>query len=163
MPVFDVGKDVGDIQEGELLPEDWYTMEITSVSQEPNKALKEGGQTAEGAGFNIEIEMKTLHENEMLAGRPYKVWLALPREGDAENRTKRGNTIEDFKIGQIRDYFEAFAKRSMAGSTVDFATGMQASMYIVVSIGQESKLPFNEFSRQHQPRAIEGGGAKALP
>lgn len=46
-----------------------YTMEVLSSQIEPNKAKKDGGESAKGAGDNLVTELKVISEGEYLDRR----------------------------------------------------------------------------------------------
>jgi len=149
MPVFDTGKDLDDIQEPELLPEEWYSMEIIDEPERAmNKKMKEGGADAEGAGYNIVLKLEVIYPDApQYNGRKFTLWLSMPVEGDEDRFTAAGQTIEDFKLDQIKKVAQGFAGKEISGSEVEFNKGMKADFYVKQGIaggGARKGQPQNE-------------------
>lgn len=136
MATFSLGKEKDDLQEPVLLPEDWYTLEITAeVAQEKNAKWKEGGidlsaDQIEGAGENIVIRGRIVSDEPEFNGRPFTKWLPLPNPSDKNQFMNNGQPKEDWKLEQIYKWVAAFAG-TVEGSEVSLATGMKAQVYIV--------------------------------
>ena len=130
---FDIGKDVDDIQEGILLPKEWYLMEITKApKQEPNKKMKAGGAGAEGAGYNIVLDIATINDDiPEYNAYPFTIWMSMPTIGDDARKTRSGQTIEDFKLDQIIKVASGFNEgKAVAGSKITFKKGQRAFLYV---------------------------------
>lgn len=128
MATFNVGGNIDDVQEPELLPNDQYALIIT---QEPemreNKALRENGADDPKAGHNIVLFTRVYDpDNPKYHGRSLNpIYLPLPKDGDDEKYNNRGMTIKDAKLERIAAVVEAFGG-SVDGDTVTVTKFMMA-------------------------------------
>jgi len=140
MATFNLGKDVDDIQEPELMPEDWYPFEIAEEpEQAPNNAMKEGGPEAEKAGFNIVIQLRCDDDTPEYKGRPFWLYLPLPTEGDSSRYTPIGMTMEDSKMQRIKEFAEAFSNSKIEGSEFSLSKGMKGMLYVTQGLDQSGQ------------------------
>jgi len=156
MPTFELTKRVDEIQEPELLPEDWYLLRITrEPRKEPNKAKREGGPDAEGAGDNLVLDMRVQHEDPAKNGRPFTKYLRWPQEGDDEEFIG-GQTKEDFLTQQIAQVASAFVGYDVEADQVEFEAGMEAQFYIVQGVdNRDGVTPRNEISMNIPPKEAD--------
>ena len=146
MATFSMGKDVGDIQEPELLPEDWYSFEIVEEPKHaPNKAMKDGGASAEKAGYNIVVSLKCLDETPEFLGRPFTVWLSLPTEADKTRRTPMGQTMEDSKIQRNSEFALAFGGE-VEGENISLEKGLRGMLYVTQQMDQSRQNFMNSIN-----------------
>jgi len=135
MATFNLGKERDDLQEPILMPEDWYTFEITQdVAQEKNAKWKDGGEKLPaknilGAGENLVIRGRIVSDEPEYNGRSFTKWLALPNPSDEEEFMNNGQPKGDWKLEQIYKWVEAFAGTA-EGSEVSLAKTMKAQIYI---------------------------------
>jgi len=129
---FDIGKDVDLIQEGVLLPKEWYLLEIAKAPrQDPNKKMKAGGAGAEGAAYNIVLDLITVHEDiPEYNNVPFTLWLSLPALGDSDRKMRGGQTFEDFKLDQIVKVVRGFSGKEVTGAKISFHKGQRAYLYV---------------------------------
>ena len=157
MAIIQLPKAIGDIQEAQLMAEDYYTMRITQEPTiEPNRELKnkEEGKPCDESkcGHNLILKLRVEHEDPMLNGRFFTKYLPLPKEGDESNIIpSTGQSVLDSKLETLRKYYEAFSGQ-LADDNMDqlsFEAGQRAALY--VSTGSnfrtgeaESQLDFNK-------------------
>ena len=145
MATFNMGKDAGDIEQPELLPEDWYPFVISAEPEQLPNAKKKADPNAEGAGDNIVIKLSCLSDDPRFASRPMTVWLPLPAPGDSEARTPMGQTKEDSKVERITAWAEAFSGSVVEGSEVGLSAGMKAMCYVTQGLDQAKVNLVNSF------------------
>ena len=85
------------------------------------------------ASLNWVLFLRVIHEDPMINGRAFRVYLPIPNKADAKRTTQQGQLIEDFKMERIKTHLEAFAGREIDGSTdsAELAPGDMASFYVV--------------------------------
>lgn len=148
MAIFSLDKNFEDVQEAQLLPEDWYVMEILEEPQQaPNKAMKEGGPQADKAGYNIVLRLRTVSEVPEYSGRVLTVWLSLPNDSD-KGEYIQGQSKEDWKLERIAKVAAAFKGldnwKELEGDEISLEKGMQARFYIVQTLGLDGTTARNE-------------------
>ncbi len=147
--VFDIGVEVDGIQEAELLPVDWYTVEIVQDRdgkgpyKEANKAMKED-PGAEKAGYNLVINVR-VYEPDIpeFNNRAFRLWLSLPTPNDEETFTAGGQKTSHMKASSIFNIsagFQGIPREEMEGSTVSFPVGSRAKMYVTQEIAQFGRM-----------------------
>jgi hypothetical protein len=153
MPTFDIGKDAGDIQEGKLMDEGWYEMELVvnndgeGPRQEANAAMRDEGPEAEGAGYNIVLDlMMKLPDQPEFDGRTMRCWMGLPREGDKKKFTPQGQSVEDSKLERIVQNAAAFSGEKVEGAEVSFDLGNSAMIYVDQQIPRGGGDPQNSIN-----------------
>lgn len=161
MATFSLGKERDDLQEPILLPEDWYTLEITQdVTQEKNAKWKDGGidrpaKEIEGAGENIVIRGRTISDEPEFSGRSFTKWLALPNPSDEGKYMNNGQPKEDWKLDQIYKWAEAYSA-TIEGSEISLAIGMKAQVYITQEIQLSGEMG-NSIGFVDPRKVSEGG------
>lgn len=183
MPTFDMNKDAGDIQEAEIMPEDWYTFEIADepeqVANAHMKALSDGkanlpnysnpgapGPDADEtrAGYNILLKLKVVNDDPRFNGRPFRIWLPLPiQDHDAKRFTPIGQTQEDSKMERLVEFAAAFNDCPVEGSSVSFDKGQCANLYVQQELarnGEDMINSINTFSGA-KPVLTDDGMANA--
>lgn len=168
MATFNVGVAKNDIQEPELLPEDWYTVELyKDPTEEKNKAWKDAGETLgfeaalasnPKAGKNIVLRLKVISENPQHNGRQFTKWLSLPSSADEGAFMNNGQPKADWKAEQIYKWIEAFGG-STEGAEASLALGAKALVYVVVGKDQTGEKDANEISMNVAPRSLSGDGS----
>jgi len=156
MAIFKLPKRIDEIQEQELLPSGWYKMRLMDEpAQEENKALREGGEGAEGAGHNIVMKLTTMSDNPVYNGRNFYLYLALPREGDSE-KFFNGQSQEDSKLETIAQIAAAFNGEEASGDEVDLSSGQEAMFYVTIKPSyRDESVMVNEIDRRETPRSVE--------
>lgn len=158
MAVFEQGKNVTDIQEGELLPEDWTIMEILDEPKRmENKVMKAAGADADKAGYNIVLRLG-VHMPDLpeFHHREFTIWLSEPAVGDDSRYNPRdGMSIEDTKIKRNAEISSAFCNEKITGSAIYFEKGQQAMFYIVQKMDDSGTKLVNDINIF--------AGAKAVP
>ncbi len=163
MATFELGKRKEDLQAPILLPEDWYTAEISREPYEAkNRKWKDGGEDRppeeiEGAGKNIVVNMRIASDVPEWAGRSLTKWLPLPNPSDVAKFTNDGQPMEDWKLDTIYKWVAAF-QGDAEGSNVTLGTGAKAQVYVVQAIGQDGETMENSISMNSDPRSLGGSG-----
>ena len=158
MSTFNLPKDVGDIQEPELMPEDWYPFVVsTEPKEDKNNVAKEQGEDAPGAGTNIVINLSCLSEDPRFAGRPFTMWLPLPNPSDEGKYTRAGQKMEDWKMARIVEVASGLAGTTVGGSDVDMSEGMTAEFYINQGLDRAGKTIVNNLDLFAGVRPIGSG------
>lgn len=145
MATFELSKETSDLQEPILLPEDWYSFEITEeVTQEKNAKWKEGGielpaKEIPGAGENLVIRGRIISDEPEYSGRRFTKWLALPNPSDEGRYTNSGQPMEDWKLTQIYNWVRGFGG-DVEGTQISFAIGMRTSIYITQELDRAGTL-----------------------
>lgn len=109
MSSFDLGMSVDDIEAPVLLPEGWYEFEIATPAPavKPNQA-KVNNPADEKAGDNWVINVTSVHEEAMFNGRRFTLWLSVPKPGDYNVFTNRGQRVSHAKADRIMNFTESF-------------------------------------------------------
>ncbi len=161
MATFELGKRKEDLQAPILIPEDWYTVELSREPYESkNRKWKDGGEDlpAEeivGAGKNIVVNMRVVSDIPEASGRQLTKWLALPNPSDSGRFTNDGQPIEDWKLDSIYKWVAAFQGEE-EGSNVSLAQGAKAQVYVVQAIGMDGETMENSISMNVDPRPVGG-------
>lgn len=169
MATFNVGIGREDIQEGVLLPEDWYTMQLSrDPYEDKNGAWKEAGEHLSlddaykinpKAGKNIVVHLKVVSDIPEFDGRAMTKWLSLPHKYDESQHMNDGQPKADWKASVIHKWVEAFGGIS-EGAEVSFSEGQKALVYVISEKDrQDDQKLVNSISMNVDPRAIGSGGA----
>jgi hypothetical protein len=156
MTTFKLPKKISDVQDQQLLPEDWYIMRL---SQEPtvedNKKMKDGGAGAEGAGQNIVLKMVTVSENPVYNGRMFTMWLPLPNAADRDIFFN-GQSREDSKLERIAAVVSAFnGGNAPAGDEFELHQGDEALFYVTTETAYNDDSRYvNAIDGKQAPRPI---------
>ena len=122
-------KNVDDIEQPELMPEDWYVMELRDAPEvKPNKAMQNDPES-EKAGKNWVVPLVVATGDEEFDGRWFTLFLPLPKPGDDKKRTPMGQTVEDQAMERIGQFVEAFGG-NIQGDTVSVKKGMRGQCYV---------------------------------
>ena len=166
MATFNVGIGKDDIQEGVLLPEDWYTMEITrDPYEDKNNAWKtvgeglpieEAAKTDEKVGKNIVVNLRVVSDDPEHSGRGLTKWLPLPNVLDEGKFMNDGQPKADWKAETIHKWVEAFGGVS-EGAEVSFAEKQKALVYVVVGKDRSGETDENSISMNVLPRSLSAG------
>ncbi len=155
-PTFNVGKSIDDVHDPELMPEDWYPMEIVvEPIRELNAKQKVGGPEADGAGENIVLRLGVVSDIPEYNGRQLTKWLSLPNPSDEGKFTRQGQSQEDWKISIIAAWATAFGGK-VEGEDVDFEIGGRAMVLIIQGLAQDGTTIENKIDFNSLPRAIAG-------
>ena len=152
MATFTSAKKLNEIQEVELLPEDWYLVRIVKEPRTvPNNHKKAGKPVEDGGGMNWQISLRVQHEKPEWHGRPLMISLPLPSadvysedhdEPEEVGRiieecminTVSGRTIYDEKLERIGRWAAAFAgyDYNEMGDEVnlELSQGQEAMIYV---------------------------------
>ena len=123
-------KAVEEIEEPTLMPVDWYQVEITEEPDfEDNSKKKKGLSEEEGAGQNLVVNLRTIHDDPEFSGRYFRLWLPWPNESDEEARDGRGQRKSDSKMKRIAEFVTAFGG-DVDGSELVVKAGMSGQVYI---------------------------------
>ena len=174
MATFNVGIGKDDVQEGVLLPEDWYTMEIVREPYEDkNSHWKAAGENLpfsdahainSKAGKNIVVPLQVESEIPEFSGRGFTKWLPLPNAGDENLFMNDGQPKADWKAGIIHKWVEAFGGVSEGGE-VSLGKGQKGFVYVLQEPDNREGsdgATVNEISMNVHPRAIGGGEGSPL-
>jgi len=163
---FNLGGDVDNIQEPVLLPNDKYAVIIYAEPEiQPNKALREKGADAEGAGHNIILRTKVyLPESPEFNGRQMNnIYLPMVKDGDDEKYNARGMTIKDHKLERIAEVVEGFGGEVM-GDSVTVSKGLMAVGMIIQKKNDTTGKMENElqvFGSQGNPPFVPYEGERS--
>jgi len=167
---FNLGGDVDNIQEPVLLPNDKYALIIYAEPERlPNKTLRDNGEDADGAGYNIVIRTKVyLPDTPEFHGRQMNtIYLPMVKDGDDEKYNNRGMTIKDAKLERCAEVVNGFGGTVM-GDTVTISKGMMAVGTIIQKkndltgkmenelqvFGSQGNPPFTPYEGE-RPRDLE--------
>lgn len=166
MATFNVGIGKEDIQEGVLLPEDWYTVQITREPYEDKNAawkeagdklsIEEAGRINQKAGKNIVINLKVISDVPEFSGRNFTKWLSLPSVLDEGLYMNDGQPKADWKASKIFKWVEAFGGAA-EGAEASLATGAKGLVYVVQGKDRDGETDVNEISMNVDPRSLTGG------
>lgn len=137
MTIIRLPKNIEDIQEPEVLPEDYYKLRLIEEPEvAPNKKKQEGGETAPGAGNNLIMSMRVVSDNPEQNGRPFKKWIGLPTTADKTDVMKSGMTREDSKLKMLGRIQAGFTGVAPEGDEINLQAGMEAWCYITQGLNQ---------------------------
>lgn len=154
MSTFEFSKDVDDIEEPLLLPEDWYTVQIFKEPEIlPNNKMKVDPEQ-EGAGHNLVVKLKTTDQEPEFNGRVLTVWLPWPGPNDEEIYTGKGQKQSDAKMERVVEFALAFGGE-VDGKKISLATGLEGSCYIVQGLDQAGKDVINSIDTFSGFRSID--------
>ena len=148
MAQFTLPKNTSDITEPVLLPEDWHILRIV---KEP--ILKENNAKT---GHNIVLQLRVQSDDPTFNGRPFTMWLPMPKAEDATNIMQSGMTIEDWKIQQITKIVEAFTGTPVEGNEFEMEVGQEAQFFIKTAPSQDGQRLVNEIDRYQDPLPVGG-------
>ena len=150
MATFESSKKMSDIQEPQLLPEDWYLVRIVKAPKEvPNNARKKGANVEDGGGVNWQVSLRIQHENPDYHGRSLMISLPIPCEDtypeDAEDyageiieehvfNNVSGRTIYDEKYERLGHWCAAFSgyayEEFLDEKSLELNQGAEAMIYV---------------------------------
>jgi len=130
MATFELPKSLDEIQEQELLPEDWYVMRLKEEPKlEPSKKKKADPSDPDGR-MNLVLRLKVVHDNPQWNGRGFTKWLAMPNEKDrTEMIEATGQLKEDFFMQRIAEVLGAFG-HEVDGKSIEINAGDEAQFYV---------------------------------
>lgn len=143
MPTFKFRKNVDEVEEPELMPVDWYPVELyEDPTLEANATLRDAVddlkdtkavdaalKADEKAGFNMILRLAVESEDPRFDGRKLRLWLPYPSEYDLERYDSRGMLVYDAKMERIIKFAEKFGS-GPEGDEVDIYAGMKGRVYI---------------------------------
>jgi len=144
MVTFSFNKKVDEIENPELMPEDWYDFEIFDEPKVlPNKTLKEmiseeaseeeinsALEDDEKAGFNLVITLESESAEDKFCGRKMKLWLPYPSPIDETRYDGQGNKVYDRKMGRLVEFTEAF-QGEVRESDIYLSPRMKGCCYVI--------------------------------
>ncbi len=131
---FKLPKNIDDISDGELLPEDYYVMRIM---KEPvvaeNAKAREGLSEEDGAGKNVVLSLRVQSDKPEFNGRGFTKYLGIPNKAD-KNRFNSftGQSYEDMKMQSLANWSSAFSGAEASGKGVSFEAGQEAWVYVAI-------------------------------
>lgn len=164
MATFDLGGNIDEVQEPELLPNDKYALIITQEPERrPNKALNDNGPDDPKAGYNVVLFTRVYDpENPVYHGRSMNpVYLPMPKDGDDEKYNNRGMTVKDAKMERVAEVVTAFGG-SVDGDTFTITKYGMAIGNVIQKKGDDGKM-INEllpFGRNGNPAFEAYGGPR---
>ena len=156
MATFNLGKDVGGIEQPELMAEDWYPFVISAEPEKQPNNAKKADPNSEKAGDNIVVKLSCLSEDPRFTSRALTAWLPLPAPGDDEKRTPLGMTVEDSKIERIAAWAEAFSGAQVEGEDVSLNAGQKAMVYVTQGLDMAKANMVNSIGFTN-PKALGEG------
>lgn len=143
-------KDVDDIEEPLLMPEEWYIFEVAKKPEtRKNKAMEEN-PSSEKAGHNWVVQLRSLvDEAPEFTGRIFNLNFPLPADGDDEKYTPRGMLVYDQKMERIANFCLSF-QGTAVGTDVSIPIKGKGQGYMKQGIGLDGEIvnelsPFGEF------------------
>ena len=143
MARFPMSKRPEDIEVGFLLPEDWYTVEITAEPElKPNRAKQNVNESLqkeevpldedlEKSGYNINIKVATVDcPDPAFNRRMFTLYIPEPREGDEDRFNQRGQSFENMFLERKWKIFLAFHPSATLADEPEFNIGDRAQVYI---------------------------------
>jgi hypothetical protein len=159
MTEFEFGKGADDIQQPELLPEDWYLLRIVKPPKlMPNAKKKNNMSEEDGARDNIVINLRVVHENPAWSGRPLTKWLPVPNSTDDTRFDEfTGMKLDDKLLDTVFKWDAAFNGGAQAEEgKANFEPGSEAFVYVVQQFdgreGREEEL-VNSIDMNSFPKA----------
>jgi len=153
MATFGFKKSVDDIEEPELLSEDWYAFEI---AKEPeilmNRAL--AAEVGEGAsddeidqalrendkcGYNLVVSLMCISDDPLANGRRFKLYIPYPSDYDEDRYDGIGQKVYDAKLQRIAEFAEAF-QGDVDGGEITMLPGGKGQAYVIVQEGQRGQM-----------------------
>jgi len=166
LATFDVGIGKDDIQEGVLLPEDWYNM---TIMKEPFKdknshwkgageklSFKDAVAINEKSGENIVVRLKVESSTPEFQGRVFTKWLPLPNPTDADHFMNDGQPKADWKAGVIHKWVEAFGGVS-EGKEISLSENQRALVYVIQEVDDRDGETINSISMNVDPKSLGSG------
>ena len=145
-----LGKSIDDLTKKEPLEEGYYVARITKVTEKaPNKAMREGGESAEGAGYNTILDLKLEDEDPLINGRYFRKYLVLPRESDKEMPGFQYQTMFEQRIAdylEVLAAFEGCEMNELDPENAEFRVGTKARIYIQTGVDFRSQEPVDEIA-----------------
>lgn len=140
MTEFTVPKSFDDIEEGKIAADGVYRLMSTKPPyQAPNKA---------GTGQNILIDFIIVDDPEA-EGIGFTKYLALPNPSDAGKKTKRGQSMVDFKMERIMETVELLGGE-ISGNTFSLPDVCTCKAKIITRMGDNDR-PFNDIEGDLMP------------
>ena len=140
MPTFTFSKPIDDIEEPQLLEEDWYLAEISATpTLEKNKKM-EDDPNQEGAGYNLVVKVKLI-EGEAL-NRRFNLYLPWPSVADEDAYDGVGMKVSDAKMQRIANFTTKFGGIA-DGTDVVLEEGMRGYLYVLTELAQDGQTMRN--------------------
>jgi hypothetical protein len=137
MTTLSFSKSVDDIEEPELIPEDWYVFRVSEPpSVEENKAMKAKKSYADGAGKNLVISLRLISDIQEYSGRTFKLYLPYPVEEDLNQYDGRGMLKYDAKLARIAEFAEKATGCNVEGSEITILPNAQVGLYLTQGLDQ---------------------------
>lgn len=116
--------------------------------------LEDGREQA--CGLNWVLNLKIVHEDQMINGRMFKAYLPVPCRGDADRVTPMGQTVEDSKMEKIMKYLEAFKGGAIDGTaqSAELSQGDMAQFYIVQRFNERMERDENTIDINNDPMPV---------
>jgi len=139
MATFEFAKDAADIEEPELIDQDWYVCVITKVPEiKPNAKKKDGASYEDGAGDNLVFSLRIISDDEIANGRAFTMWIPYPSAEDMETRDGRGQLKYDAKMARLIEIAEKGAGCSADGDTIDILPNARIGLYVNQSVNNRN-------------------------
>lgn len=133
MTQFNAPKPFDDVEEGKLADDGVYKLILTKPAYaQPNKA---------GTGQNIILELQII-DDPMFSGIGFTKYLAMPNASDSGKKTKRGQSMVDFKMQMISETVEALGGE-IEGSSFNIPETAICKAKIVTKMSDAGR-PFND-------------------
>jgi hypothetical protein len=166
MSELDLGKNIDEIEEPQLMPEGWRTLQLMDdpVTEE-NKAMKQqksSGQTSEEAGFNWRLRLAVVDDAPECNGRTFFLRFPIPKEADKSTYTGKGQKVYDAKMSRIVAFVQAFDGYSQ-GTKVELHKGAKGMAYVIQSINQLTGQLENQIDLFNQGfKKVDGAGSNEV-
>jgi len=172
MATFKVGIGKEDIQEPQLMPEDWYTWELVrDAYEDKNSAWKEAeGQSQLSidqayeinpkASKNIVLNGRIISDVPEYDGRNFTKWLSLPNKFDEGQWMNNGQPRPDWKAENIYKWAEAL-QSEIEGDSITFVKGQKCMVYIEQGADRDGNI-VNQIGMYADPKPIADIGLGKL-
>ena len=155
MALFTLDKEFNEIDEVQVMPDDYYDMLIVSEPKlEKNKAAKAGKSPEEGGGINLILNLRVVNDLDEFNGRKFWVYLRYPSKPDFKLKDARtGRTMYDEKMVKLGIWHAAFNDGEFPeGNQLNFEANMVAK--VPVETNAEGNNEINPFGAD--PEATSG-------
>jgi len=152
-------KTVDDIEEPELMEEDWYKARVvTDPVIEDNKAAKAGLPPEDGAGKNYIVKFKLEHKEPKINGRRFTAWLPYPVPEDEDKYDGMGNKVYDKKMGRIMALADCAQGSVLDGKTATVMPNSLVMVYVTRGLDMNGENIINSIDAFRDPpfKRVEG-------
>ncbi len=108
-----------------------------------------------GSGFNIILELAITGENDERDGLVFNYYLPMPNDGDVEKRTRRGQSMVDWKMDRIGKTIEVLGGK-IKGKKFIIPDQALCKAKIEIGTSNETGEPFPQISGDLKKKIRKG-------